>query len=309
MNLRDKKHKVFRLLSACAIIFSLFSAAFGWNKPGHMVTGAIAARELKTIDPQALAEIVALLKQHPSYQNKWRPVVEERAGQDDEAVVLFAFAARWADDARGTPDDREKAHFINFPFKPADQPSSVTVKQPDEDNIEASFEENLNTLQNSSDPIKKAKALCWLFHLTGDSHQPLHSTALFTTVFPNGDRGGTRFFVKIGNRSVKLHAQWDNMVVDNDDFQSIHNTYLNLVNAIKRTDLTNVNEDDQKEWVQESFELAKTKTYRNGTLKGGTSNQTAVPLPSGYISATKPIARQRVAMSGYRLADLLKRLF
>jgi len=32
--------------------------------------------------------------------------------------------------------------------------------------------------------------LTWLFHLIGDIHQPLHSTALFSTkLFPEGDRG------------------------------------------------------------------------------------------------------------------------
>jgi S1/P1 Nuclease len=310
MNLPNRKHKVLRLLSAWTLISSLFTGAFAWNKPGHMVTGAIAARELKANDSQALAAVVALLKKHPFYQRRWKPVVNQRAGLDEEAVVLFAFAARWADDARGTSDHREKAHFINFAFKPDDQPSSVTVRDPDNDNIENSFEENLATLQDSaSTDVEKAKALCWLFHLTGDSHQPLHSTALFTTDFPQGDRGGTLFFVRAGNRAVKLHAQWDNMVVDSEDFQAIHDTYLNLARTIRRSSLSNVDEEDQKEWVEESFELAKEKVYLQGRLRGGKSTRTAVPLPNGYINATKPIARQRMTISGYRLADLLERLF
>ena len=43
----------------------------------------------------------------------------------------------------------------------------------------------------SNSPDVKAMAYCWLFHLVGDIHQPLHCTALFSAEhFPKGDRGG-----------------------------------------------------------------------------------------------------------------------
>jgi hypothetical protein len=147
--------------------------------------------------------------------------------------------------------------------------------------------------------------------MAGDAHQPLHSSALFTTSYPAGDRGGTLFFVKVpGIRSaVKLHALWDNMVIDSDDFPDIHNGYVSLTNEYGRDDLSDVNEDDQKEWIQESFRLAKEKAYLEGALRGGTTLRTAQRLPNGYINNAKPIAKKRLVLAGYRLADLLERLF
>jgi hypothetical protein len=314
MKLPKKQHSLMRAGLVCVLVFSLTIANFAWNKPGHMVTGAIAARELKNNDPQALAAVVALLKRHPSYRSVWRPIVNQRNGLDDEAVVLFAYAARWPDDARGTSDHREQWHFINFPFKPDGQPSSVRTADPAATNIENAFQANVGVLRNpQSTDVQKAKALAWLFHLTGDTHQPLHTSALFTTVFPEGDRGGTRFFVRVrnGNRTngVKLHALWDNFVIDNENFGAIHDSYLDLLADIERSDLTNVNETDQPQWVQESFVLAKEQAYLNGRLRGALTAGRAVEPPSGYINDSKRRARERMTLAGYRLADLMSRLF
>jgi hypothetical protein len=294
------------------LILFFCSQAYAWNKPGHMTTGAIAAKELKSSDSTALARVVALLKKHPSYQNVWKPIVSQRAGLDNEAIVLFAYAARWPDDARGTSDHRELWHYINYPFKPAGQPASVNTADPQDVNIEEAFSQNIEILRNaSSSDVAKAKALCWLFHLTGDAHQPLHSSALFTSAYPAGDKGGTLFFVKVpGIRSaVKLHALWDSMVIDSDDFSRIHDGYISLSNEYERDELPNVNESDHKEWVQESFRLAKEKAYLDGKLKAGATKRTAEKLPHGYINDSKPIARQRMALAGYRLADFLGQLF
>ena len=304
--------RILNLLAISVLIFTFSSALFAWNKPGHMVTGAIAARELKNNDPQALARAVAILKKHPYYQNVWRPIVNQRARIDDEAVVLFAYAARWADDARGSSDHREFWHYINYPYKPADQPASVIAADPLDDNIENAFEENLDVLRGAGNTdAQKAKALAWLFHLAGDSHQPLHSSALFTTDYAEGDRGGTRFWVRFqdGSRGVKLHALWDNMVIDSEKFQDVHNSYLRLVNRYQRDDLSNVGEGEQPVWVRESLELAKEKAYRQGRLRGGDRAGTAVVLPNGYINENKPLARQRIVLAGYRMSDLLEQIF
>ena len=119
------------------------------------------------------------------------------------------------------------------------------------------------------------------------------------------------FFVKVpGIRfAVKLHALWDNMVIDSEDFPDIHDGYISLTGEYERNHLSNVNEDDQKEWVQESLRLAKEKVYLQGALRGGTTKRSAERLPNGYINASKPVAKQRLVLAGYRPADLLKRLF
>ena len=37
-----------------------------WNKPGHMVSGAIAYKVLEQDDPQTLAKVLDLLHEHPA---------------------------------------------------------------------------------------------------------------------------------------------------------------------------------------------------------------------------------------------------
>lgn len=48
----------------------------------------------------------------------------------------------------------------------------------------------------------------FLLHIVGDVHQPLHSSALFSPEFPDGDQGGNLF--KITYKTYdELHALWD----------------------------------------------------------------------------------------------------
>lgn len=268
----------YRIIFSCFLLFSFVMTVTAWNKPGHMVTGAIAARDLKTKDQVALAQAVRLLKQHPAYRRSfsnlppWFTVAGQRARIDDEAVVLFALAARWPDDARNTAFHCGPCHYVNYPFKPDGQPASIQVRNPRGQHIENVFERNLVIIRNSRTPdVQKAVALAWLFHLAGDAHQPLHSSALFTTQFADGDSGGNEIYVRFApkTRAFNLHSVWDGLVLGSEGFQDVHNTYLELANRIKKENLDDVEEDDLPDWIQESFRLAKEKSYLNGTIRGG----------------------------------------
>ncbi len=302
-----------RLFFIGLFVIGCFVQSFAWNKPGHMTTGAIAYFELKANSPDTLKKVVALLKELPDYETHWKTIVADRTAQgDDEGLVLFAYAARWADDIRGNPaEHRGLWHYINYPFKPDSEPGSVKTVEPANDNIEKAFEYNLGVLKDPkrSDP-ERAKALCWIFHLAGDAHQPLHTVSLFSSVFntAEGDRGGTRFFVRVTetNATTNLHSLWDGAVIGADNFQSVKNRATILRNFYNRAKLKHLDEPDFKKWIAESFELAKEKVYLNGLLKG-TQEQTKVEiLPPEYVNEMKAVAERRVAMAGYRLADLLK---
>ena len=111
--------------------------------------------------------------------------------------MLFMLAARWPDDIRDDADYHHgRWHYINMPFKPAGQPDSVAAPPPDPDNIIRAYEQNLAIVSSenaSSD--QKAIALCWIFHLVGDAHQPLHTVAPYTTEYPRGDKGGNAILI------------------------------------------------------------------------------------------------------------------
>ena len=62
------------------------------------------------------------------------------------------------------------------------------------------------TKSEETTDMDKAILLCWLFHLVGDIHQPLHCSAMFTPrLFSEGDRGGNS--IKVGK--YNLHSTWD----------------------------------------------------------------------------------------------------
>lgn len=52
---------------ALLTIAFLTSPALAWNKPTHMVSGAIAYDVLKQDSPETIARVVELLKAHPQY--------------------------------------------------------------------------------------------------------------------------------------------------------------------------------------------------------------------------------------------------
>jgi hypothetical protein len=111
--------------------------------------------------------------------------------------------ARWPDDIRGTPQDRPKWHYINYPFKPPGEPASVHA--PDKDNIVQAFADNLKEVQHGRRASDRAVALCWVFHLVGDVHQPLHTVQLFSERVRRGDHGGNSFY--ICHRSNENHPR------------------------------------------------------------------------------------------------------
>lgn len=144
------------------------------------------------------------------------------------------YAARWPDDIRGILSMHcDQCHYINYPFKPDNQPAGLMVKPPADENILTKYSEANSTLQSSTaSAVGKSKALCWVFHLLGDVHQPLHTSTLFSVVFPEGDRGGTRFYIAEAEneRTKHLHSFWDGLVMSSQKFSSVRNRARGLLN-------------------------------------------------------------------------------
>lgn len=59
----------------------------------------------------------------------------------------------------------------------------------------------------------------------------------------------------------------------------------------------------------ESFTLAKQQAYQNGRLAGSSDRNNGKALPPNYVSTVQPVAERRSVLSGYRIADLLDKLF
>jgi hypothetical protein len=305
------------------------SPALAWNKAGHMVSGAIAYAVLKQDSPRALAAVITLLKVHPAYKEKWEPLIQRPfVPEDQRDLYLFMLATRWADDARGDlvayPPDLflDRAHYINLPFKPDDQPAEVqTAPANAEINLFTWYARSVKTLSQDVPAADRAVALSWVFHLVGDVHQPLHTASRFTTDFQKdeegklvGDRGGTRCFIraKEGAAVIPLHQFWDGLILGSDRFQDVRNRAieLRLRPAFARAKLAELGEPNLEKWGRvESFALAKEVAYRQGKLRGSPSRLGAPILPEDYAKQAQAVAERRIVLAGYRLAAVLKKQF
>jgi hypothetical protein len=309
-----------RYLSMIMIFASLLLAApqsaRGWNKAGHMVSGAIAYAELKASDPEALKHTIEILKTLPEYQSKWLPAIKRRGvGLRNHDLYVFMYAARWADDIRDTDLHCGNCHFINYPFKPAGQPDSVRTREPAAVNVEQAFEQKMGIIKDSnSSASEKAMAVAWIFHVVGDVHQPLHTSALFTTQFPNGDQGGNLIFVRTraNAKTTRLHSFWDGLVINSEVFSQVRNKAVELRSRVshRRAALRELSERDFHDWAKsESFPAAIMHAYRSGAILGGPDEDNGEVLPANYTVIVRPLAERRMILAGYRLADILKATF
>lgn len=191
------------------------SAALAWNDRGHMLIAMIAYQELK---PEVREKVNAILKAHP--QRDLLTAGGPAEGPDLDMWV-FAKTAAWPDMIRSKNNPLSAAehhsqwHYINHPINRDSAQGPEPVEKWDGRNdpanivqAQAKCRAELATAETA--PERKAMDLCWVEHLVGDIHQPLHAVALFSKQFPQGDRGGNSFAVKRGESPMNLHSFWDN---------------------------------------------------------------------------------------------------
>src|SRR5215471_15958957 len=200
--------------------------ASAWNRPGHMLSGAIAYQVLQEESPQTIDKVKAALEKHPWYANRWQARLQD-VPIADHGLVLFMQAASWADDIRNNDKQHHRPlwHYINWPFKPEGQPASVQTREPEVVNILTAMVENQRIVATENNAERKAIAFAWLFHLVGDLHQPLHTAQLFTAEYSNGDRGGNEICVRVTQQGqpMDLHRFWDGVITSSQNLTRLRN--------------------------------------------------------------------------------------
>lgn len=288
------------------------------------------------LTPAVRAKVDAILLAHPRYEKDLLGDMPQ--GYAEPERFAFAMSGYWPDIIRSQTNPMHFTHhkgawhFIDVRFqlpdwKAATAPSAGTgagetalgaTTQPVIDGPKNVIEAIAKNRTDLRDPdrtdAEKAVAICWLAHLVGDVHQPLHATTLYSAQFPNGDKGGNAFMVYVRRESENLHAVWDQML----GLQTSP-TMINYLAASVRSDpnlrrdaLPQVGQSDPEVWKTESHELGRSVVYRDGTLLGASSEDVrrdpmtlVPPLPEGYLRDAEPVALRRAALAGYRLADLL----
>lgn len=298
-----------RTFGLAAVVLLATVPGLAWNRAGHMAMGSIAYDRLQSIAPASVARVTAILKVHPQFESLWRPLLAGMSAQEQDRY-LFMLAARWPDDIRGNKEfDHPEWHYINFPYKPPGQPASVPAPQPPADNLMNAFQRNASVLRGTAPDTEKAIALCWIFHLLGDLHQPLHTVSLFSTRFPEGDRGGNLFYVRsdaASPRTQNLHAYWDNILLSDEHYETARELGANLETKYPPDSPHPFNDSQLQRWIRDSFDVAVSVVYRKGKLRPGADRDHGVLLPRDYHAAAERVASRGVTLAGYRLADFLR---
>lgn len=172
------------LIRTLLALVLLQGVAVGWSGAGHRVVAIIAYNKL---DPATRTKVLDILAEHPRFEREFEDEMPSGLSELDEGRWIFSQAAVWPDIARGYPAPlraqfhRATWHYINSPIflneeaKDLD-PSGINLEtdllsdmeSPQFNSIQA-LKWNARVAGDGSAPdTKRAVALCWLFHDTGD---------------------------------------------------------------------------------------------------------------------------------------------
>jgi S1/P1 Nuclease len=315
------------------ILLSLALLAFpqptwAWHDTGHKEIALIAWEDLT---PAARAKAIEVLKQHPRFDKDLQHGLPDGSSEDAANRYVFAVAATWPDLVRSqsnpmhTVYSHPEWHYIDIPIV-ADgftAPPAETPKGDGPHDAVQALTKNVEILRDpAASAADKAVALCWVLHLAGDIHQPLHGADFFSPDYPKGDKGGNGMTILTDppypNSKQNLHAYWDSLPGEFKSFQMI-----GYIASGVRSDPKLSREQfkdalavkDFAAWAQESHDIAVESVYLHGTLKAAQTDKSRgsaadIPgLPPGYIEKAEQVAMTRVALAGYRTADLLNSVF
>lgn len=306
-----------RSLTALIAALLLTLPAAAWNYSGHSIIAEIAYERLT---PQARARVDRMIRDHPDYNRIFTQGAAGRIQDDPAARARYAFvhAAPWPDliiygDDRfydelapnaqptpllpGFPDMMRHRAWHYFDSGISGDGTPVIAQRPP--HLMTELPRLLAEIA-SADSQQAAYDLPWLEHLIGDVHQPLHLTSRFLKSQPQGDAGGNFVFIQPGRN---LHFVWDDAAAPRDLSYDDILRYAREITADypAGTGLSL----DPLVWEAESFQLDKSTVYTFGLETG--SKEHPLILPPGYKEGAKKIARQRVALAGYRLAEVLNK--
>lgn len=313
-------HRLSGLAAASALLCTGLAltppAARAWNGTGHMTVADIAYDNLT---PATKAGVDALLQRHKNYR-LW--MSEMPAGYTDKARFAFMKAATWPDDIRKTPDDRPIWHYEDIPIIAPGYTADPIALLPIKPNAETQIAAESEALASPAGTDgERAIDLCWVEHLIGDIHQPLHATSYYSPLFPKGDKGGNAETLARGSvtgdprltaaRPRKLHSLWDDLLGNSYDPVDIQKYAAALETpAYARSTYPQLADKTVHGWALESNVLAQSVVYQNSTLPmtPGTGTKVTVTLPPGYLAAAHTVANRQIALAGLRLADRLNSL-
>ena len=310
---------------------------FAWNNVGHMTVAKIAYDGL---DKETKGRIFELLQKHPHYEKFLKANKPPNVDVDEWVFLRAAAWPDWVRAPKGQAEmdfsivrfDRPDDHFADLPvFAKGEAPAfidAINRKEGPHGVVCALKQRSDEFTRKSVPPEDKAVALCWMLHLIGDIHQPLHCASFFSeSRYPHGDFGGNAMTVEIDGHPWILHTYWDDLLGKTDDDYSdsealaakahavVIRKAASLEKAIPAKALPELRRKEFKDWAGESHALAEDVAYWRGAIA-----EVAVPtprdkeetpkgiqrVPDGYAAKAKEVADRRAALAGYRAMKFLQ---
>lgn len=299
---------------------ALASTALGWDDAGHKISAYIAWEQMTPQAREAAAKILLAAPEDSDLSVFYSSDSRSAAARQRE---FFMIASTWADivrdrkfKIRNAKYHRGTWHYLDTFWRETSGKIEIVpeLKSAEENAVERllAFEKVLrDALASDAD---KAVALAWILHVGGDIHQPLHASARVTKYDPKGDQGGNLFVLSpkgaTGEDRVTLHWYWDSIVGRNIartgdacDSNYLIPIALDLMKKHPPAKMRGRLEIGQfNKWQAESFQIASTKLYPP-SLKFG-------EMPSeDYQKMAFETAQEQIALAGYRLGEMLNRIF
>lgn len=327
-HLQYVEHPMTRLTTAALTVLVLAAApTAAWHDSGHMALTLIAYRQL---DDGQRKKVQDTLAEHPHFKEF---LSADKPDDADKAEWVVMRASVWPDWVRKNHTEFNKGthHYVNLPVKRTDGATDEQLKQiaetiagltePDKGGaLLVEFPKRVKEIGSAEKAADRAVALCWVLHMAGDIHQPLHASTLLTKDSTKGDRGGNQSFVLWRGKATNLHAIWD-AGLGWDEGKGTATAYGfadQLARDLSKRHPTTA--DEQKvtsveDWAKESQALADKHVY---TLDGKavevvfdfgfptTVQASGVKkLPDGYEKNGRQVAEKRLVLAGVRLGDAI----
>lgn len=318
-----------KLVLTLILALVLPQTALAFNATGHQVVAGIA---WDNMTPTARRNAITLLQAAPPdaclldlLRNDARPLAERQR-------EFFMRASTWSDIVRPSEDDtractrfhRRDWHFINYFWEGISGASGNNAPQEREDIEipEVNAVERLKLFRPlvacgsracGTPEAERATHLAWILHLVGDIHQPLHTSARVTSRQREreGDQGGNLFKLGPFNDSLSLHSYWDGIVDRAEqrrpEERENNLAYLNRIIGMitsehpRSTMVSRLRSGDFEAWSLEGFETTKRVVYPQNLQRRQMPNDQ-------YMGIAFRTTKEKIALAGYRLADLLNQM-
>jgi hypothetical protein len=311
--------KIFGVITFVVLAMASVLPARAWDDVGHKITGYIAWQQMT---PAARENVIKILRAAPE-DAQLSTFYMTYGGRSEEARKreFFMLIATWADIIRDRDFETrmKKYHHSNWHYsdifwKTVDG-KIVDVPAPDEGGkaVEKLIDFN-KSIRGSDSDKEKALAIAWIEHLIGDLHQPLHTSARVTDLEPKGDQGGNFFKITPKDtprdKEENIHWFWDSIVVrsiprknDACDADYVDPVAKSIIKKYPYAAMkSRLKPGNFEEWKAESLKAAQEHVF-SADLK-----RFETPSPAYKKKALK-IAEERLALAGYRMAELFNEVF